>query len=188
MKILFYDTETTGCDPNIHGIHQLAGSIVLNDEVVENFELKINPFKGCQTDNKSMEISKTSCLDLLKYQPEDKAFINFFQMIRKYNHYHLDNGKIFLAGWRNIEFDNKFLKAFFDRNTENRVFNSLFYSNSIDVKVLATQALLDERVNIPSFTLEAVSRYLGIDVEEKKLHKASYDAYLCRKVYEIVKQ
>lgn len=186
MKLLFFDVETTGLDPKVHGIHQLAGEIVLDGRVIRDFELKINPFKGYQTDVRAMEISKTSSLDLLKYQQEKIAFFNFKCMIEDYIVPHL-NDRFFLVGWRNPEFDNRFLQALFERNGCKDLFDSYFWSNSIDVKVLATQYLMDKRPIMESFSLAPVAGYLGIPVDQSKLHKASYDAYLTRKVYEIVK-
>lgn len=186
IKIIFFDTETTGIDSKINGMHQLAGEIVINDEVVDKFDYKINPFKGCEVDIKALAISNTKSLDFLKYHKEYQVSFMFSELLNK----HLDNknkkDKFFLAGWRAPEFDVKFLEAFFDRNAGREYYKSIFRSNPIDIKTLATQYLIDECDNMIDFHLVTVAKYLGIEVDESQLHKAPYDAYLCRMVYNVV--
>lgn len=185
MKILFIDTETTGLDPDVNGIHQLAGEIMINGIVTGDFNYYLSPFDNCRIDEDALKVSDTSTFDLLIYPPEQDVFIDFYRHVK---HYLTDapNDKIFLAGWRLPEFDIKFIKALFDRNNASAAFKTLFWSNPIDIKVLATQYLINRRQEMTSFSLESVAGYLDIKVDSTKLHSASYDAYLCRKVYEIV--
>lgn len=187
MKIIFFDTETTGLDPVKCGMHQLAGEIVINDEVVNRFDYRINPFKGCEVDSESLKISNTDSLDFLKYHKEWQISFMFSDLIQKHLDYKNKQDKFFLAGWRAPEFDVKFLKAFFERDSLLKAFfDSYFWSNPIDVKTLATHHLMHERQHMNSFSLAPVAKHLGIEVEESKLHTAAYDAYLCRRVFEIV--
>lgn len=186
-KIIFFDTETTGLDPVKCGMHQLAGEIVINDEVVNRFDYRINPFKGCEVDSEALKISNTSSLDFLKYHKEYQVSFMFSDLLNKYLDYKNKQDKFFLAGWRVPEYDVKFLQSFFERNFSlKEVFNSYFWSNPIDVKTLATNHLIQERQYMNSFSLAPVAKHLGIEVKESELHKAAYDAYLCRKVFEIV--
>lgn len=43
MKLLFYDLETTGTMYWRNGIHQLSGMVVINGEVKETFDFKVQP-------------------------------------------------------------------------------------------------------------------------------------------------
>ena len=43
MKVVFFDLETTGTLVNKHGIHQLSGAIVVDGEVKEEFDLRVQP-------------------------------------------------------------------------------------------------------------------------------------------------
>lgn len=187
MKIIFFDTETTGIDPKVNGMHQLAGEIVIDDKVVDKFDYRIDPFDGCVIDKEAMAISNTTSLDLMKYSKEFKICYMIDSLMQKHLDFNDKKDKFYLAGWRAPEFDVKFLQAFFQRNYFLKdVYNSYFWSNPIDVKTLATQYLIEQRTEIESFSLAPVAKYLGIEVEESKLHSAAYDAYLCRKVYEIL--
>jgi DNA polymerase-3 subunit epsilon len=187
MKLLFFDVETTGLDPKVHGIHQLAGEIVINDKVVDKFEFRINPFKGCEMDSDALAVSNTNCLDFLKYHKEFQVSVMLSGVLNKHLDCRSKKDKFFLAGWRAPEFDGKFLQAFVDRSPLlYGNFNSYFWDNPIDVKTLATQYLMERRPEMESFSLAPVAKYLGIEVDESKLHSAVYDAYLCRTVYEVL--
>lgn len=186
IKVIFLDVETTGLDTVKCGIHQLAGTIVMNDEVIDRFDYRINPFKGCEVNEEALAVSNTQALDFLKYNQEWQVIHMFTQLLEKHKSYP-KNDKFYLAGWRVTEFDIKFLQSFFERNSLSKeIFDSYFWSNPIDVKTLATIRLMKERSYMKSFRLASVAKYLGVEVEESKLHTAAYDAYLCRKVYEIV--
>ena len=65
-------------------------------------------------------------------------------------------------------------------------FGSWFWSNSLDVMVLATYYLLDRRSKMENFRLATVAREMGIDIENEKLHDAFYDLYLTKSIYDKV--
>lgn len=191
MKLIFFDTETTGLDARVHGIHQLAGEIVIDNRVVERFDFKVKPFKGCEFVPDALEVSKTSLADILQqhqYRPEADVYMNFTCMLQQHIENMEENDKYFLIGWRVPEFDVKFLKALFYRYSLPEVFDSYFWTNPIDIKALASHYLLEERPLMASFSLAPVAKYLGVKVDETKLHTAAYDAYLSRRVYDIVKK
>lgn len=185
-KIIFFDTETTGLDPKINGMHQLAGEVVINNKVVEKFNYKINPFKGCITEKKALEVSNTSLLDFFKYNEEFQVHYQFTTMLEKYIDPEDKRDRCFLAGWRAPEFDVRFLQSFLKRNNVQGAYQKYFWTNTIDIKTLATQHLLDKRRVIDSFSLAPVAQHLGVEVDVSLLHTAAYDAFLCRKVYEVV--
>ena len=105
MKIIFFDTETTGLDPKVNGIHQLAGEIAIGDEVIEKFDFRIKPFKGCKIDPKALEISNTQALDLKKYEKESQTYFLLYEILERHLDYKDKKDKFFLAGWRVPEFD-----------------------------------------------------------------------------------
>lgn len=184
MKIIFFDTETTGLDAKIHGMHQLAGEIVIDGKVADKFDYRVRPFKGCEIDPEALKVSNTDVLAFRsKYNQEFQVQYMLYNLLEKHLNYKNQNDKFFLAGWR-VEFDVRFLEAFYSRNTQSDLFKSYFWSNPIDIKTLATQYLLEKRPEMPHFHLVDVAKYLGIEVNESKLHSAAYDAYLCRMVYD----
>lgn len=185
-KILFFDVETTGLDPRVHGIHQLAGEVWIGDNCVDEFEYKVKPWGGCSYLPEALKVSNTSMESIMHYHPEAEIFEDFSQLVSK--HIKPDENKLFfLAGWRAPEFDVKFLKAFIDRYSYPSKFASLFRSSPIDIKVLATQYFINKGIEPENFHLNTIAKYFDVWIDETKLHTAYYDAYLSRKVYEIVK-
>ena len=89
-----------------------------------------------------------------------------------------------LRSLNSAAFAQAFLWGFFLQNGDN-YFGSWFWSNSVDVMVLASQYLLAERPLMPNFKLSTVAAQLGVSVSEDKLHDALYDVDLTRDAYHI---
>lgn len=77
------------------------------------------------------------------------------------------------------------LRAMFDRQG-NRFFGSYFWSNCLDAMLLATPALIDKRPAMPNFKQSTVAEYLGIKIDENRLHNANYDIELVQAIYDKV--
>jgi DNA polymerase-3 subunit epsilon len=52
--------------------------------------------------------------------------------------------------------------------------------------VLAAFKLKTERTNLENFQLKTVAKYLGIEVDESRLHDAQYDIYLTYELYKLM--
>ena len=111
-----------------------------------------------------------------------EVYVKFVNMLSKYVDKFDKKDKFFLVGYNNASFDNHFLKAFFVQNGDN-YFYSWFWVNSIDVMVLSTQHLMRKRHEMTDFKQETVARALGIQIDSAKLHDASYDIQLTKKIY-----
>lgn len=107
-------------------------------------------------------------------------------MLAKYVDKFNKKDKFFLVGYNNASFDNQFLRGFFLQNGDN-YFGSWFWSNSIDVMVLASNKLVERRAEMENFKLSTVAKFLGIQVSEDNLHDAFYDIYLTKAIFDIVK-
>jgi DNA polymerase-3 subunit epsilon len=185
MKILFFDLETTGVNPGKHGIHQISGEIVIDGKSVETFDFKVRPNPQAVIEQEALDVCKVTKEQILAYPAMIEIYAKLTQMLAKYVDKFNKTDKFFLAGYNNAAFDNQFLRGFFLQNRD-QYFGSWFWSNSIDVMVLATQHLLDERGKMENFKLSTVAKYLGIDVTDDSLHDALYDLKLTRAVYEYV--
>jgi DNA polymerase-3 subunit epsilon len=74
------------------------------------------------------------------------------------------------------------LRSWFVKNGD-KYFGSWFWSNSLDVMVLATQKLLSKRAKMENFKLKTVAAEFGITIDEQRLHDAQYDIDLTRYIY-----
>ena len=186
MKLFFFDLETTGTNPGKHGIHQISGQIVIDGVVKETFDFKVQPNPRAVIDDKALEVGGVTKEQILAYPPMREVYLQLVALVGKYVDKYDRKDKFFLAGYNNAAFDDSFLRGFFVQNGD-EYFGSWFWSNSIDVMVLASQCLLDERAGMENFKLSTVAKTLGLHVEDSHLHDAQYDIELTKMIYDIVK-
>lgn len=182
MKQFFFDVETTGLDPKVHGIHQIAGAIVINGIMSTRFNYKVKPFPGQLINKEAMAVSGVTVEDLKTYmEPRDCHFL-FMNMLAGHVDKFDKTDKMFLCGYNNAGFDNDFFRAFFS-NCGDKYFGSWFWSSSIDVMVLAAEHLKFERSKMENFKLHTVAKQMGIELDQEKLHDAGYDIDLTIGIY-----
>lgn len=185
MKVLFFDLETTGVLVNLHGIHQISGAVVIDGEIKEKFNFKVQPKPGAMIDAKALEVGGITEEQIMAYPPMGEVYKQFVAMLTKYVDRFNKKDKFFLAGFNNAHFDNEFLRAWFAQNGD-KYFGSYFWSNSLDVMVLATPYLAAQRADMENFKQGTVAKVLGIQVDDTRLHDAEYDIEICKAIYDIV--
>lgn len=185
MKIIFFDLETTGVLVNKHGIHQISGEIVIDGETKETFDFRVQPNPKAEITQEALEVAGVTKEQILAYPPMGEVYHKFIAMLEKYVDRFDKKDKFFLAGYNNAPFDNQFLRAWFLQNGD-KYFGSWFWSNSIDVMVLATPYLAAKRHEMENFKQGTVAKALGIQIDENQLHDALYDIQVCRAIYDIV--
>lgn len=185
IKKLFYDLETTGVDERQNGIHQISGCLEVDGEVVEQFNWNVAPNPKAKITLEALQVCGVTEEHIKAYEPMEVVFKHFKAMLRRHCDPYDTKDKIYLVGFNNAYFDNKFLRAWFTQNGDS-YFGSWFHSGSLDVMVLAGQYLIDRRVKMLNFKLATVAKEVGIYVDESRLHDALYDIELTREVYRIV--
>jgi DNA polymerase-3 subunit epsilon len=182
MKLIFFDLETTGTNFWQHGIHQISGAIEIDGEVKESFNFKVAPNPNAKTEQGALDVGGVTIEQIKAYEPMKEVFVKFVDMLSKYVDRYDKKDKFFLVGYNNASFDNQFLRAWFKQNNDD-YFGSWFWSSSIDVMVLATLKLMEQRSDMIDFKLKTVARQLGIEIDESKLHDANYDIEITRQIY-----
>lgn len=182
---IFYDTETTGENPNKHSLHQVAGLIEVDEEVVETFNIYSRPHPKAILEPEALEVCKVTEEQLVSYPHMKDAKNKFCQILAKYINKFDKKNKAFLVGFNNRGFDDRFLRMWFTL-CDDPYFGSWFWADSRDTLVLASEYLENRRMNMPNFQLHTVAETLGIVVDESKLHDALYDVSLTRQIYRIV--
>lgn len=132
-----------------------------------------------------MKVAGVTREQVLAYPPMRQVYSEFVAMLGKYVDKYNKKDKFFLVGYNNAAFDNQFLRGFFLQNSDN-YFGSWFWSNTIDVMVLASAYLATRRPDMENFKLSTVAKTLGVDVESESLHNALYDINLTKAVFDIV--
>lgn len=187
MKLFFFDLETTGTNPGKNGVHQISGEVVIDGIGVEKFDFKVRPNEKAIIEQEALDIAGVTKDQILAYPAMIDVYFDLTKMLAKYVDKFNKTDKFFLVGYNNASFDNQFLRGFFLQNGD-QYFGSWFWSNSIDVMVLASQYLLEKRAGMENFKLATVAKELGIDTTEGKLHDATFDISLTRAIYEYVTQ
>ncbi|MCM1168810.1 MAG: 3'-5' exonuclease [Bacteroides sp.] len=185
MKLLFFDLETTGTNPGRNGIHQISGKIVIDGTVREKFDFRVRPNPKAVIEDEALQVAGVTREQILAYPPMEQVYREFVAMLGKYVDKYNKKDKFFLVGYNNASFDNPFLRGFFMQNGD-KYFGSWFWSNAIDVMVLASAYLAERRAEMENFKLPTVARFLGIEVADEELHDAMYDIELTERVYAIV--
>lgn len=186
MKLFFYDLETTGVNPGKNGIHQISGMIVINGEVKETFNFKVQPNPKAVIEKTALEVSGVTEEQIMAYSPMEVVFRKqLIPMISNYVDRYNKNDKFYLVGYNNAHFDNDFFRGFFIQNGD-KYFGSYFWANCFDCMVLATPYLADVRPQMANFKQGTVAKALGIEVDDTKLHDALYDISICKAIYDKV--
>lgn len=186
MKIIVFDCETTGVLYYRHSVHQLSGMIVIDDVIVEKFDIKIRPHEKSEITEKALEIAGVTLEQVMGYAHRSTQFHAFIAILAKYVDPYKPEDKFFLLGFNNSYFDNEFLRNLFILENDDS-FGCWFFQNTLDAMVLATHYLAPVRHLMPSFKLARVAKYLGIAVKDENLHDALYDVELTWEIYKIVK-
>lgn len=182
MKTLFFDLETTGTNFWQHGIHQISGFVDIDGTDVDSFDIRLQPNPNARIEQSALEVANITEEQIKQYQPMKKGYLEFVSILDKYVDKYKKQDKFFLAGFNNAAFDNAFLRALFVQN-DNQYFGSYFWPNPLDVYVLASERLKEQRTSMVDFKLRTVCQVMGIEVDESKLHDALYDVELTRKLY-----
>ena len=182
MKLFFYDLETTGVRYWKNGIHQISGMIVIDGEVKEEFNFKVQPYKDGVIEDEALKIAGITREDLESYADMKFIYVQICAILSKYVDKFNKKDKFHLVGYNNASFDNQFFRAFFIQN-DDIYFGSWFWADSIDVMVLASNYLMSKRTQLIDFKLKTVAAFLGIEVDESRLHDALYDIQLTREIF-----
>lgn len=182
--ILWSDCETTGLNKNKHGIIQIGCIVDMNGEVIDTFNQYMKPFKGDKI-NKDAMIKNNTTIDDLKHDPKFvdpiDAFENFIKFLEKHVNRYDKNDKFILAG-KNLQFDIKFLRRFFEKCSEDVFYGSWFMYPYIDIEhTIAELIRISDDIKFPNFKLETLCDIFEIDIENT--HNALDDIKATMDIY-----
>jgi DNA polymerase-3 subunit epsilon len=187
---MFYDLETTGLNPFICGIHQLAGMIEVDGIIVETFNINMKPSEFHIIEPKALETSNLTIDDIMNNPYTQKeGYDEFIRIITKYVNPYVkstEKDRLFRVGFNSAYFDNPFLEQFF-KNHNNEFIFTYFYVDSPDVMVLCSNHFMEDRRSFENFKLPTIAKRFGIPVDETRLHEALYDIELTIEVYYILR-
>lgn len=199
-KVIFIDVETTGTNPERHGVTQLSGCVQIDDEVRQYFDYYVRPFPTDVIDDIALKVTGIDRRQFLPpgdpnflqvegqvfAEPFD-VFADFKQMLAQYVDPYDKNDKLQFVGYNAHSFDMPFMRRFWEKNND-RFFGSWFWYPCLDVMLVWAQILQPERGRLPNFKLATVARHCGIEVDDVRLHDSQYDIDLTRHLWLLARE
>ena len=161
-KLLYADVETTGTDPEKHGIIQLAAILEIDGEEVDSFTSNCNIHKGDEITEEALDVNGLTQLQIASF-PDPAGVKHKFERFLAEHVDRFDRAdKCYLVGY-NGTFDDEFLRAWFAKCGD-KYYGSWICWPPIDVAVLAAVHFMIEggREKLHNFKLGTVARALGI--------------------------
>lgn len=115
-KIFLFDLETTGTNPELCAVVQIAAAIIIDHQIEDHITLRCRPHQGALIEDKALEITGTTRagLHLLPHPVEAMNELNAF-MGRYIDQYDTED-KAYPLGYNAGFFDVPFLSAFYSRH------------------------------------------------------------------------
>lgn len=181
QKILWIDCETTGTDPLIHDIWQLAYLIEIDGEIVDGENMYIRPWNTKNIEDRALEVGGTTIDKLLKIDLElPQAVANVKRSWVKYVNKYDREDKFVIAGYW-VNFDAGFLRQSFHKAGDKYGIGSWCFSPCLDVASFVAVAIAKHGFRFPNYKLETVCDRLGIPIQA---HDALSDIYATRTLYQ----
>jgi len=183
MKFLYLDCETTGLDPNKHGVIQVAcivakGKDINHAKEVDRLNLRFNPLSiGCKIDKEALKINGIKKKQIKKY-PTD-SFDKLIKFFEKYVVPYNKEDKFIVIG-QNVKFDVEFLHGWAKREDYDYM-GSFVDWRVIDTLVIARLESALGNINPPDFKLGTLCEEYCIDVPD---HDAMDDIVATKKLLE----
>lgn len=178
MKILYFDTETTGTNPMVHEITQFAAIVEIDGKVVEEVNFRCQPTNWDVIEPDALETTGIG-IEELKTFSEPKVMIK--QIMDLFNR-HIDkfnkNDKFYPAG-HNVSFDLEFLQAFWKKHGDKYGTGSYQNWRSLDSRVFANFLAVAGKLNLPDLKLSTICEHYKIDIDA---HDALSDIRATRQV------
>lgn len=163
-KILWFDCETTGLDPNKNQIIQMAGIIEVDGKEKESFNLKCAPFHGILIDSGALKVNKRTKEEIKAWPNPKKTYAEFNKILRSHINKFNPLDKFIMAG-QNIFFDKGMLYGL-AKLCGDSFLGSFFHGATLDLLTLASIASMNGMQFRPNFKLSTICATLGISLGE----------------------
>jgi len=182
MKRIWIDTETTGTDPNLHDIWQLAG-IIETGEREKGFNFKIRSFNMDTVSKEAIDVGGVTMEQLAGFPDAQTVFVEFSNLLSMYVSPYNRQDKFTIYGF-NAKFDEEMLRSWW-KKCGNKFYGSYFWWPSIDIAQLAHMHLMDmgKRQTMPNFKLGTVADTMNVHIDGT-LHDAMTDIMLTRAIFQ----
>lgn len=173
MNICWIDIETTGLNPKIDKIVELAAIIEKDNNIITSYQEYIKYPDYPINSKDAFNINGLSEKFLEKHGINFDSAISDIEEFLFYQSVYKEE-KLIIAGYC-IDFDISFLKNYFQD-----IFNNVFDKNIIDVKKIADSYLINNKIKLVNKKLETVCNYFNI---KQDFHSAMPDVIATKELY-----
>lgn len=169
IKILAFDTETTGLNQEYHEIIQLSGCICIGEtagslEPVQWFDLRARPDKPETAAPEALAVHGYTLEQLAEFPKRQSMFLNLIDIFLRYVNKFDRTDKLLPFGY-NVDFDLNMLSAFGREFDPKYGIGSYVSWHKLDVMGrLAWKVFAAGSDELPSFKLSAVCEKYGIEI------------------------
>ena len=163
MKVLWLDTETTGLDPDKHGIIQLAMIIDIDGEKKDSLVLNMRPTGRIATPE-ALEVNGCTNEQIRGFEPWESVYHKVVEFMGKYVD-KFDKEDKFILGGQNVGFDSDMMMSWFKHCGDKYWFSWVKAGAYIDTLRVITflqwsgkVPILENRKN------ETICKHFGIDL------------------------
>jgi DNA polymerase-3 subunit epsilon len=181
-KVFWFDCETTGTDPQICALVQLAYIIEIDGEEVDEGEIHFRPHTGAIISPEALKVNARSREDLMMFPEVDVGFLELKRILNKYIDRYNRDDKFVIAGY-NVNFDDQFLRELFNRMGDD-YFGSYFMWPKLDVAAFVAQhKIVTKGFKPKNYKLATVCSEFGITF---KPHDALEDIRATKSLYNAI--
>lgn len=182
MKILYFDTETTGLDPVVNDIIQLAGMIEIDGNIKHTFKYHIQPFNWKAVNDEALKVNGLKIEDIEQYSEPKDVYLDFVAMLGRFVDKFDKADKFYMAGY-NVEFDLQFLLQFFSKNGD-KYFGSWFNYKKVDPLPILHLFEAFGGLQLENMKLETVCKHFKIEIDA---HDAMSDIFATKQLLDRIK-
>lgn len=182
IKQIFLDLETTGMNPERHGLYSIGG-IIRYTSMYKEFEFKCDIYQEDEIDPGAFENTSVCPEDLSSFPDPHETYKQFVALLAKHVDKFNKSDKLFFLNFAAM-FDHNFLRRWFENNAD-QYYGSWFWHPPIDIATIAMEYLKNKRHTMENFKLATVASMFGITVDEKQAHSSPlYDAKIAMLIYD----
>lgn len=181
-KILFLDAETTGLNSLTNGMHQIAGIIVINGVVKEEFNFQFKPMGIERVEADALAVSNLTIDEVMaRTITSEETYYKVDKLLCKHVNKFDKKDKFVFAGY-NCPFDVGFMNDWYLKNGNKYFFGLCHGGAYLDGLNLALLAELKAKKRLfnPDRKLGTVAKTLGVNLDNA--HDALADIRATREV------
>lgn len=178
MKILYFDTETTGINPKVNEIIQFAAIIEIDGVVKEEVDIRCQPTDWEHIDQSALDVNKVTIEQLKTFDDPSIMATKINALFDKYIDKYDTSDKFYPAG-HNVQFDLDFLQAFWNKHISKYGTGSYQNWRSLDSRVFANFLNVSGKLDVPDIKLGTICKHWGIEIDA---HDALNDIRAARQV------